>query len=108
MPVGSINPTDHNQLGTHMNFNRMTVGKRLYLGFGALLAVLVVVTLVAITKVQAINSALKVNSEEHAAIQRYAINFRGFPSIPGDDLVTRYPNETDANSGAPLRPLADG
>jgi uncharacterized phage protein (TIGR02218 family) len=37
-----------------------------------------------------------------------AINFRGFPSIPGDDLVTRYPNETDANSGAPLRPLADG
>jgi methyl-accepting chemotaxis protein len=77
MPVGSINPTDHNQLGTHMNFNRMTVGKRLYLGFGALLAVLVVVTLVAITKVQAINSALKVNSEEHAAIQRYAINFRG-------------------------------
>ena len=37
-----------------------------------------------------------------------ALNFRGFPSIPGDDLVTRYPNETDANSGAPLRPLADG
>lgn len=37
-----------------------------------------------------------------------AINFRGFPSIPGDDLVTRYPNETDANSGVPLRPLADG
>ena len=36
------------------------------------------------------------------------LNFRGFPSIPGDDLVTRYPNETDANSGAPLRPLADG
>lgn len=37
-----------------------------------------------------------------------ALNFRGFPSIPGDDLVTRYPNETDTNSGAPLRPLADG
>ncbi len=60
-----------------MNFNRMTVGRRLYIGFGVLLAVLVAVTLVAITKVQAINSALKVNSEEHAAIQRYAINFRG-------------------------------
>jgi len=27
--------------------------------------------------VQAINTALKANSEEHAAIQRYAINFRG-------------------------------
>ena len=60
-----------------MNFNRMTVGKRLYAGFGAVLAVLVVVTLVAIVKVQAINAALKANSEEHAAIQRYAINFRG-------------------------------
>ncbi len=60
-----------------MNFNGMTVGKRLYVGFGALLAVLVVVTLVAIVKVQAMNAALKANSEEHAAIQRFAINFRG-------------------------------
>jgi uncharacterized phage protein (TIGR02218 family) len=37
-----------------------------------------------------------------------AVNFRGFPSIPGDDLVTRYPGEGDANTAAPLRPLADG
>lgn len=60
-----------------MNFNQMTVSARLYLGFGALLAVLIVVTLVAINKVQAINAALKANSEEHAAVQRFAINFRG-------------------------------
>ncbi len=60
-----------------MSFERMTVGRRLYLGFGLILAVLVAVTLVAIFKVQAINGALKVNSEEHAAIQRFAINFRG-------------------------------
>lgn len=60
-----------------MNFNSMTVGKRLYLGFGAVLAILVLVTLVAIAKVSAINTALKVNNDEHAAIQRYAINFRG-------------------------------
>jgi len=60
-----------------MGFDRMTVRIRLYAGFGLLLAVLMVVTLVAIAKVQAINTALLANSEEHAAIQRFAINFRG-------------------------------
>ncbi len=60
-----------------MAFARMTVGKRLYVGFGLVLAILVIVTAVAVTKVQAINAALKVNSEEHAQIQRFAINFRG-------------------------------
>ena len=60
-----------------MNFNGMTVGKRLYLGFGAVLAILIAVTLVAITKVNSINAALQANNDEHAAIQRYAINFRG-------------------------------
>jgi methyl-accepting chemotaxis protein len=60
-----------------MGFDRMTVRSRLYLGFGLLLAVLMGVTLVAIAKVQAINTALLANSQEHAAIQRFAINFRG-------------------------------
>jgi methyl-accepting chemotaxis protein len=60
-----------------MSFQSMTVGKRLYVGFGLLLAILVGVTAVGMVKVQAINTALKANSEEHAAIQRYAINFRG-------------------------------
>ena len=31
-----------------------------------------------------------------------AVNFRGFPSMPGDDVVVRYPNRGDANSGQPL------
>ncbi len=31
-----------------------------------------------------------------------AANFRGFPHMPGDDLVIRYPNQGDANSGQPL------
>ena len=31
-----------------------------------------------------------------------ALNFRGFPSMPGDDVVVRYPNRGDANSGQPL------
>jgi methyl-accepting chemotaxis protein len=60
-----------------MAFGSMTVGKRLHVGFGLMLAILVAVTVVGIAKVQAINKALKANSEEHAPIQRYAINFRG-------------------------------
>ena len=60
-----------------MLFNRMTVGKRLNLGFGLILAILMIVTAVAIFKVQAISTALRANSEEHASIQRFAINFRG-------------------------------
>ena len=31
-----------------------------------------------------------------------AINFRGFPHIPGQDTVIRYPNRGDANSGEVL------
>lgn len=53
----------------------MTIGKRLYLGFGLILAVLTAVSLMATVKVQAINVALEANSSEHAAVQRYAINF---------------------------------
>jgi len=60
-----------------MAFNRMTVRARLAVGFGALLAVLVMITVMAVIKVQAIKTALQANSTEHALIQRYAINFRG-------------------------------
>jgi uncharacterized phage protein (TIGR02218 family) len=37
-----------------------------------------------------------------------AVNFRGFPSIPGDDIIARYPGRNGGNEGQPLRPLADG
>ncbi|MFN3495188.1 MAG: MCP four helix bundle domain-containing protein, partial [Hydrogenophaga sp.] len=57
--------------------SHLSVRKRLYFGFGLILAILVVLTVVAIAKVQAINAALQAVSQEHAAIQRYAINFRG-------------------------------
>lgn len=60
-----------------MNFSRMTISKRLHVSFGLVLAVMAIVTVTATFKVQAIKSALRANSEEHAAIQRYAINFRG-------------------------------
>ncbi len=60
-----------------MIFNRMTVANRLYIGFGLILGILVVVALVAMSKVHNIDRALRANNEENAVIQRYAINFRG-------------------------------
>ena len=60
-----------------MKFDQMSVGKRLNLGFGLVLVILVVVTTVAVIKVNAINAALHANSDTHALIQRFAINFRG-------------------------------
>ncbi len=60
-----------------MNIQNFSVRQRLYAGFGLILGIIVVLTVMAIAKVQAINTALKANSEEHAAIQRFAINFRG-------------------------------
>ena len=60
-----------------MNFTRMTVGKRLNVGFGLLLAILVMVAVAAIFKVRTIDAALRANGDENTALQRYAINFRG-------------------------------
>jgi methyl-accepting chemotaxis protein len=60
-----------------MNLQQLSVGKRLSLGFGLVLAILVVVTLIALVKVSVINTALHANSDEHTDLQRYAINFRG-------------------------------
>ena len=60
-----------------MTFKALTVSRRLTIGFGVILAILVGVTAVAIVKVQLIKAALVANSSEHASIQRYAINFRG-------------------------------
>ena len=60
-----------------MNLQQLSVGKRLSLGFGLVLAILVVVTMIALVKVSVINTALHANSDEHTDLQRYAINFRG-------------------------------
>ncbi len=58
-------------------FSRMTVSRRLYLGFGLILSILVAVTAIAVVKVQIINDSLRANSEVNASVQRFAINFRG-------------------------------
>ena len=60
-----------------MFFSRMAVATRLYVGFGLILALLVVLTGIAVVKVNRIADALHVNSDIHAQVQRHAINFRG-------------------------------
>jgi methyl-accepting chemotaxis protein len=105
-----------------MSFSRMTVATRLYIGFGLMLALLVVVTAVAVVKVHRIDQALRDNSDIHVQVQRYAINFRGSAhdrSIAVRDVVlSPTPAERDkeiatiaaladfyAQSGAPLEKL---
>ncbi|MBS7349928.1 MAG: MCP four helix bundle domain-containing protein [Comamonas sp.] len=102
----------------------LTVVARLYLGFGLIVAVLVVVTVIAMLKVQAINSALRANSEEHVLIQRHAINFRGSAHDRAiairDVVLSTTPERKDAEvatiakladfyaqSAAPLRSLVE-
>lgn len=60
-----------------MPIRRMTVVGRLYAGFGLIVALLVVLTGIAVVKVQQIDRALRANNELHVQVQRYAINFRG-------------------------------
>ena len=55
----------------------MTISKRLYLGFGLLIVLMVAVTAVATRQVSLIQHALTDNSQINVPIQRYAINFRG-------------------------------
>ncbi|MGD9943803.1 MAG: methyl-accepting chemotaxis protein [Burkholderiaceae bacterium] len=54
----------------------MTVARRLYLGFGLMLAILIGVAAVAMTKVQAIDASLRANEQRHSLIQRHAFELR--------------------------------
>ena len=93
-----------------MFFSRMTVAARLYAGFGLILALLIVVTGVAVVKVSRIDQALRDNNNIHAQVQRYAINFRGSAhdrSIAVRDVVlSPTPAERDKEI-ATIAALAD-
>ena len=93
-----------------MFFSRMTVAARLYLGFGLIVALLVVVTGVAVVKVDRIERALRANSDIYSQVQRNAINFRGSAhdrSIAVRDLVfSPTTNERDKEI-ASIAALAD-
>ncbi|TXI16156.1 MAG: methyl-accepting chemotaxis protein [Roseateles sp.] len=60
-----------------MMFSGMSVARRLYAGFGLILAIMVAVTGLGVFNVRSIDAALDTNGTHNAPIQRYAINFRG-------------------------------
>ena len=82
-----------------MNLQQLSVGKRLSIGFGLVLAILIVVTMIALVEVNVINTALRANSDEHTAIQRFAINFRGSAHDRAiairDVVLSTQPSERD-------------
>ena len=58
-------------------FKDLSIAKRLGLGFGLVLALMILVTLVGVNRVRLMESALTDVSEDATVKQRYAINFRG-------------------------------
>ena len=60
-----------------MTLAQFTVARRLHVGFGLVLTILLVVSLLAVAKVGRIDAALAANHQVHGPIQRHAINFRG-------------------------------
>ncbi|SES64405.1 methyl-accepting chemotaxis protein [Pseudomonas graminis] len=58
-------------------FRDLSIAKRLGLGFGIVLALMILVTLVGVNRVGLMESALTDVSEDASVKQRYAINFRG-------------------------------
>ncbi|WKK91162.1 methyl-accepting chemotaxis protein [Diaphorobacter sp. C33] len=93
-----------------MFLSRMTVAARLYAGFGLILVLLVVLTGIALVKVNRIDQALRTNNDIHVQVQRYAINFRGSAhdrSIAVRDVVlSPSPAERDREI-ATIAALAD-
>lgn len=58
-------------------FTRATVQTRLLIGFGAVLIMMLVLTIVGINSVKAIDKSMTVITDINSVKQRYAINFRG-------------------------------
>ncbi|WP_341958173.1 methyl-accepting chemotaxis protein [Pseudomonas sp. RC10] len=58
-------------------FKQLTIGKRLGLGFGLVLALMILITLIGVHRVSIIENTLTDVSEDATIKQRYAINFRG-------------------------------
>jgi methyl-accepting chemotaxis protein len=92
-----------------MKLSTLTIGRRLQLGFGIILAILAAVAGTAMLRVGAIEAALKSNSQEHTHIQRYAINFRGSAhdrAIAARDYVLAASAELRQKEAATIDALA--
>ncbi|QYF91896.1 MCP four helix bundle domain-containing protein [Massilia sp. PAMC28688] len=60
-----------------MNTSGFTIGKRLALGFGAVFALVIVLSSMAVSRVNDVDTALHQINQVNNVKQRYAINFRG-------------------------------
>ncbi len=58
-------------------FSQMSVRKRLVIGFGLVLAVMLAITVIGVRNVQTIDQGLTAITDQNSVKQRYAINFRG-------------------------------
>ena len=58
-------------------FTRATVQARLLIGFGAVITMMIVITIVGISSVNTIDNSMTVITDMNSVKQRYAINFRG-------------------------------
>lgn len=58
-------------------FSRMSVRKRLVIGFGLVLLVMLAITVIGVRNVQTIDRGLTAITDQNSVKQRYAINFRG-------------------------------
>ncbi len=58
-------------------FTRATVQTRLLIGFGAVIMMMIVITIVGINSVNSIDKSMTVITDINSVKQRYAINFRG-------------------------------
>lgn len=58
-------------------FTRVTVQTRLLIGFGAVIVMMIAITIIGINNVNAIDKAMTVITDMNSVKQRYAINFRG-------------------------------
>ena len=58
-------------------FTRATVQTRLLIGFGAVIVMMIAITIIGINNVNAIDKAMTVITDMNSVKQRYAINFRG-------------------------------
>jgi len=86
----------------------MKIGQRLGLGFGAILALMVGVTVFGINEVRLIDKALTEITDVNAVKQRYAINFRGSVhdrAISLRDIVLHESQDATRGAVAEIRAL---
>jgi hypothetical protein len=76
-PAGRPPASPHRHHEQIMKKSRMTIRQRLATGFGAVFLLMIVLTALAISRVNSIDTSLNRINDVNNVKQRYAINFRG-------------------------------